>query len=127
MIVFQDRKVTNTSCFLQLCRVYQRTKTITMRWIFLIKLNIRIYVPKCHLCELEEPGGLQSMELQSQIPLSEQPVILRGGNSPSKVEMLIKGPRTFDGRARTMAEDSPAPRPLDLGLSHQIRVWKPRI
>ena len=31
---------------------------------------------------------------------------LRGGNSLRKVEMLAKGPRAFDSRARTVVEDS---------------------
>ena len=33
----------------------------------------------------------------------------RGGNSPREVEMLAKGPRAFDGTARTIAEDSQLP------------------
>ena len=99
MIVFQDRKVTNTSYFLQLCRVYQRTKIITMRWILLIKLNIRIYVPKYHLCELEEPGGLQSMELQrvryhwasSQSFWGEETVPAKLRCSSKALELLMAG------------------------------------
>ena len=47
----------------------------------------------------EELGGLQS----------NSRAFLRGGNSPRKVEVLAKGPRAFDGTARTMAEDSQLP------------------
>ena len=34
---------------------------------------------------------------------------MRGANSPRKVEALAKGPRAFDGRTRTVAEDSQLP------------------
>jgi len=34
-------------------------------------------------------------------------------------QVLARGPRAFDGRASTVAEDSRLP-----GLSHQIGVWK---
>ena len=47
----------------------------------------------------EELGGLQSSSR----------AFLRGGNSPRKVEALAKGPRAFDGTARTVAEDSQLP------------------
>ena len=33
----------------------------------------------------------------------------------------------MDGTARTVAEDSPAARPFDSGLSHQVHFWKTRI
>ena len=58
----------------------------------------------------EEPGGLQSMGLQ-RVGHNWASIqsFLRGGNSLRKVETLAKGPRAFDGRARTMAEDSQLP------------------
>ena len=48
---------------------------------------------------IEELGGLQS----------HSSTFLRGGNSPREVEALAKGPRAFDGTARTVAEDSQLP------------------
>ena len=70
-----------------------------MRWILLIKLNIRIYVPKYHLCELEEPGGLQSMELQrvryhwasSQSFWGEETVPAKLRCSSKALELLMAG------------------------------------
>ena len=46
---------------------------------------------------------------KSQTWLRQQPVILRGENSPRKFEVLARGPTAFNGRARTMAEDSQLP------------------
>ena len=37
-------------------------------------------------------------------------------------QALARGPRAFDGRASTVAEDTQLP-----GLSHQIGAWKTRI
>ena len=58
----------------------------------------------------EEPGGLQSMGLQRVgHNWANIQSFLRGGNSLGKVGTLDKGPRVFDGRARTVAEDSQLP------------------
>ena len=61
-----------------------------------------------------EGNGTSSSILASEIPGTEElgglqshsRAFLRGGNSPREVEALAKGPRAFDGTARTVAEDS---------------------
>ena len=48
------------------------------------------------ILQTEKPGGLQS----------NSRAFLNRGNSPRKVEELTKGPKAFDGTARTVAEHS---------------------
>ena len=59
-----------------------------------------------------------SSNLAWEIPWTEEP----GGQSQTQLrkgQALARGPRAFDGRASTVAEDSWLP-----GLSHQIGAWK---
>lgn len=64
-----------------------------------------------------EGNGTPSSILASEIPGTEElgglhsssRAFLRGGKSPRAVEPLAKGPRAFDGTARTVAEDSQLP------------------
>ena len=74
----------------------------------------RKYLPNVYLCRrkwhplhilvweipwTEEPGGLQS----------NSRAFLKRGNSPRKVGELTKGPKAFDGTARTVAEHPQLP------------------
>ena len=59
-----------------------------------------------------------SSNLAWEIPWTEEP----GGQSQTQLrkgQALARGPRAFDGRASTVAEDSWLP-----GLSYQMEAWK---
>ena len=62
----------------------------------------------------EEPGGLQS----------NSRAFLKRGNSPRKVEELTKGPKAFNGTARTVAEHSQLPGHLILASLTRYRCGK---
>ena len=66
------------------------------------------------MCICAEGNGIHSSILVWEIPWTEEPgglqsnsrAFLNRGNSPRKVEELTKGPKAFDGTARTVAEHS---------------------
>ena len=68
-------------------------------------------------CICVEGNGTHSSILVWEIPCTEEPgrlqsnsrAFLKRGNSPRKVEALTKGPKAFDGTARTVAEHPQLP------------------
>ena len=66
----------------------------------------------------EEPGGLQSKSM----------AFLKRGNSPRKVQALTKGPKAFDGTARTVAFGISSLfnklTSLSLGISRKLDIIK---